>query len=455
MEQTPPVEINPADLINLIERGDGRACATYLDTLDPSEIVFAVSRLEEEDRQRLLRILDPDDAADLIGLLPQAQAVDAIEDMHPTAAAKIIEEMPSDERADLVGLLDRDDALAILEHLAESDASDLRRLAAYPRNSAGGLMITEYVQYPATFTVAQVIDDLGRNAEKYSHYNIQYAYVVDDDGRLVGVLRMRNLLLTPRQQQLGDVMFRDPASVRDTDALDDLVEFFDEHRYFGAPVLDVDGRLCGVLQRAAVEAAVASSRESDYLRSQGIVGGDELRSMPLLLRSRRRLSWLSVNILLNVLSASVIAWHQQTLEAVIALAFFLPIISDMSGCSGNQAVAVSIRELILGVLRPQEIWRAIFGEIFLGTLNGLVLGLLIGGVAFLWKGNGYLGLVVGSALMLNTIVAVVISGAIPLLLKRLNFDPALAASPILTTVTDMCGFFFVLSFAGMMLTHLT
>ena len=455
MEQLPPAPNISADLISLIEQGDRSACAAYLDALDVSETVFAVSRLDEPLRQRLIELLDPDDAADLISLLPETQAVDAIEDLHPSTAAKIIEELPSDERADLLGLLDREDALAILELLAASDASDVRRLAAYPRDSAGGLMITEFVQYPATFSVAEVIDDLGRNAEKYSHYNIQYAYVTDEQERLVGVLRLRNLLLTPRSMRLADAMEGEPVFVGDDSELDDLVEFFDEHHFFGAPVVDASGKLCGVLQRAAVEAAVAAHRERDYRRSQGIVGGDELRTMPLWLRSRRRLSWLSVNILLNVISASVIAFHQETLEAVIALAFFLPIISDMSGCSGNQAVAVSIRELVLGVIRPHEIWRAIWGEVVLGAINGLVLGVLIGGVAFLWKHNAYLGLVVGSALMLNTIVAVVIGGSIPLILKRLKFDPALAASPILTTVTDMCGFMLVLTFAGRMLSHLT
>jgi len=455
MEQTPPIEINPADLVNLIEWGDGSACAAYLENLNVSATVFAVSRLDEELRQRLIGLLDPDDAADLISILPETQAVDAMEDLHPSAAAKIIEEMPSDERADLVGRLDRDDAMAILEQLAASDACDIRRLAAYPRESAGGLMITEFVQYPAQSTVNQVIEDLGRNAERYSHYNIQYAYVTDDQARLVGVLRLRNLLLTPRALRLDDVMSTELAAVHDHTPLEDLIEFFDEHRFFGAPVVDDSGKLCGVVQRAAVEAAVAASRERDYRRSQGIVGGDELRTMPLWLRSRRRLSWLSVNILLNVISASVIAFHQETLEAVIALAFFLPIISDMSGCSGNQAVAVSIRELVLGVIRPHEIWRAIRGEVLLGAINGLVLGVLIGAVAFIWKHNAYLGLVVGSALMLNTIIAVVIGGSIPLLLKQLKFDPALAASPILTTVTDMCGFMLVLTFAGAMLSHLT
>jgi magnesium transporter len=163
---------------------------------------------------------------------------------------------------------------------------------------------------------------------------------------------------------------------------------------------------------------------------------------------------LSTNIVLNIIAASIIAMYQSTLEAVIALAVFLPIISDMSGCSGNQAVAVSMRELSLGVIRPKELLRVLLKESSLGLINGLALGVLIGMVAFIWKGNPYLGLVVGVALMANTIVAVCIGGCVPLLLKGLKFDPALASGPILTTITDMCGFLLVLSLAAAMMDQL-
>lgn len=176
--------------------------------------------------------------------------------------------------------------------------------------------------------------------------------------------------------------------------------------------------------------------------------------MPLLLRARRRLSWLSVNVLLNIAAASVIAMHQDTLEAVIALAVFLPIISDMSGCSGNQAVAVSIREMTMGLIQPRDALRVWAQEVGVGLINGVALGVLIAAAAWLWKGNLYFGLVVGAALALNTLVAVSIGGVVPLLLRRFKFDPALASGPVLTTATDMCGFFLTLVFAGAALSHL-
>lgn len=173
--------------------------------------------------------------------------------------------------------------------------------------------------------------------------------------------------------------------------------------------------------------------------------------MPLLLRSRRRLSWLSINIVLNVIAASVIALFEETLTAVIALAFFLPIISDMSGCSGNQSVAVSVRELALGLIKPYEVGFVWLKEIGVGAINGTVLGLLIGGVAWMWRGNPYLGVVVGLALTINTMIAVSIGGVVPLIIKRFDMDPALASGPVLTTITDICGFLLVLGIATAML----
>jgi magnesium transporter len=172
-------------------------------------------------------------------------------------------------------------------------------------------------------------------------------------------------------------------------------------------------------------------------------------------RSGRRLSWLSINIFLNVIAASVIAVYQDTLAAAITLAVFLPMVSDMSGCSGNQAVAVSMRELSLGLVRPGELLWVLAKEVKVGIINGLVLGLMLGAIAWLWQGNGWLGVVVGGALAANTLVSVSLGGLLPLLLKRIRLDPALVSSPLLTTVTDMCGFFFVLSFASAVLPKLS
>jgi magnesium transporter len=299
-----------------------------------------------------------------------------------------------------------------------------------------------------------VLDDLRHQGEIYSDYDIQYAYVVSDSGRLIGVLRLRDLLMAPRSKSIREVMVKKPLSVHAQMSLRDLKEFFRQYAFLGVPVVNDDGQLVGVVRSASVREAANRQNNQLFLKFAGIVGGEEYRSMSLIKRSSRRLSWLSINIVLNIIAASVIALYQDTLERAIVLAVFLPIISDMSGCSGNQAVAVSIRELTLGLVRPKELLRVLTKESAIGLVNGLVLGLLLGAAAFLWKGNPWLGLIVGGALAANTVLAVSFGGLVPLILRGMRTDPALASGPLLTTVTDMCGFFFVLSFASVLLPRL-
>ncbi|MFG0283806.1 MAG: magnesium transporter [Phycisphaerales bacterium JB039] len=441
------------ELVHLLEAGDGAACAGWLDRVPADDLVHDVAQLTDAQRVTLATLLQPGPAAELVDRLPWPQAVELLRQLPPADAARILQRLPSDDQADLLLELDQTAADAILGELAPGQAEEIRRLAAYDDDVAGGLMITEYLAFPAQATVTDVLADIQRNADAYRNYDIQYIYVTDED-RLAGVLPLRTLLLAARPRQLRDVMIADPVRIHEHMELDKLKRFFDEHPFLGLPVVDDVDRLVGVVRRAELEEARAEESESQYRLSQGIVGGEELRSMPLLLRSRRRLAWLSVNIVLNIIAASVIALHQDTLEAVIALAVFLPIISDMSGCSGNQAVAVSMRELTLGVARPRDLLRVAFAEVKVGLINGIALGGLIGLVAWVWQANAYLGLVVGLALMLNTIVAVLIGGSVPLVLKRLGADPAIGAGPILTTITDMCGFFLVLTLAAQMLDRL-
>lgn len=449
---TPDPTVNPWETLQtILAEEDPLALEHHLDALSATELARAISRLSQDDQTRLMTLLTPQDAAEIIEEVSEVQAVDLIEDLDPGQAAAIIEEMHSDHQADLLGDLDEDDAEAILDEMHPGEAEEVRQLLSYPSDTAGGLMITEYLVYGDEQNVQDVRADLSQNGADYADYDVQYAYVISQTGALAGVLPMRDLLLSSNNTQLNSIMRANPHQLNVNALLPELEQFFDEHPFFGAPITDDNGRLVGIVLRAAVEKATGDQANKTYLESSGIIGGEELRSMKLWTRASRRLSWLSVNILLNIIAASIIAFYQDTLEAVIALAVFLPIISDMSGCSGNQAVAVSIRELTLGLIKPHEIFRVFFQEAKIGLINGLILGALIGGVAYLWKANIYLGFVVGGALAINTLVAVLLGGLIPLVLRGMKMDPALASGPILTTVTDMCGFFFVLYFASQVL----
>ncbi|MBU0680887.1 MAG: magnesium transporter [Proteobacteria bacterium] len=447
---TPPWQT----LSEIIAAENRVALTSFIDTLSSSETARVISRLSEEEQLKLFSILSPEDAADVIEDIPEAQAADLVEDMPSAQAAAIMEELSSDHLVDVLGEMDEGASKAILAKMDQEDAEEARMLLEYAPDCAGGLMISEFLVYKIDNTIQDVIDDLQANREEYVDYHVQYFYVVDRNEKLAGVLRMHDLLFPAREKKLTEVMIPSPLSVFDKASLKELEEFFDEHHFFGVPVVDDGQRLVGVLLPDAIEEALSHKKTKTFLRLSGIIGGEEFRTMPLLSRSGRRLSWLSLNIVLNIIAASVIALYQDTLAAVITLAVFLPMVSDMSGCSGNQAVAVSMRELSLGRVRTGELLWVLAKEARLGIITGLVLGLLLGGVAFLWKGNPWLGLVVGGALAANTLVSVSLGGMLPLVLKRLKLDPALVSSPLLTTVTDMCGFFFVLSFAAAVLPKL-
>lgn len=441
-------------LLEHVASGDSRQLLEFLNSMNPMDTALAISRLRIEDQGRLFSMLHPVDAAEVIEDITDTQAADLIEELLPEQAAAILGELDSDHVADLLGELDDEDAQAIIGEMEPEEAKEARQFLEYPPDTAGGLMISEYLDYRVDQKIHDVHADLQANRQEYVDYNVQYLYVTDPDGGLSGVLRMHDLLFVNHSSELQRVMISHPLQVSVHATLEDLRNFFEEHDLFGVPVVDDDGRLVGVVLPEAVEEALRKHTVRQFLGVSGIVGGEEFRSMPLLNRSGRRLSWLSLNICLNILAASVIAYYQDTLAAVIALAVFLPMVSDMSGCSGNQAVAVSMRELSLGLVRPNELLRVLAKEAGVGLINGIVLGVLLGGAAWLWKGNPFLGLVVGGALALNTFVAVSFGGLIPLALKRLKLDPALVSSPLLTTVTDMCGFFFVLSFASLLLGRL-
>jgi magnesium transporter len=444
----------PVSLENLVRAGEKDDVEAMLDALHPDELLHEVYLLAPDDQRKLLTLLSPEQAAALLEVVSDSYAADLIEELPAVQAAPIVEELASDHRVDVLAELDAEDAEAIIAELTEEDADEIRELITYAPDQAGGLMMTEFASYPMSLTVREVVEDLTREDIDYHLVTVHYVYVVVRKRRLKGVIRIRDLVFADPGLRIGELA-KDAYTVPPDASLSDLENFFDEHDIAAVPVINARGMLLGIVRRRAVLEALAERSEADSLKAAGIIGGDELRSMPTAVRSARRLSWLSINIVLNIIAASVIAFYEDTLTAVIALAVFLPIVSDMSGCSGNQAVAVSMRELTLGAAQPRDVLRVWGKEASVGIINGIALGLLLGLAAWAWKGNAVLGLVVGAALAVNTVVAVSIGGTVPLLLKRFKFDPAVASGPLLTTVTDMCGFFLLLSLASLVLPAIT
>ena len=432
-----------------LAREDVAALEALLIELPASESLRLALQLGEVERNRLLSIIDPEVAARLIGEAPAELAAELIGDLDSARAASIVEELDSDDQVDLIDEMEQHEAEALLAAMDPEDVADVRRLIQYDYDTAGGLMMAEVFSFGIDQTVGAVLRRLTSEDEDFERYRGQHPYVIDDAGRLKGVVSLRNLLTSRRGTPLSEIM-TEAIGVPVSASLGELEDLFDDHPFLGIPVVDPAGVLIGVVSRAALAEAVLERSESESLKLQGVIG-DEVRSMPFPLRARRRLYWLSANIVLNIIAASVISAYEETLAAVIAIAVFLPMVSDMSGCSGNQAVAVSLRELALGLVRPADRRLGLAQGDLGGVMNGIVLGMLIGIVAWLWKGNPYLGLVIGAALALNTMIAVSIGGLVPLVLKRFGTDPAVASGPLLTTVTDMAGFFLVLSLATLMM----
>ncbi|MEP2776428.1 MAG: magnesium transporter [Luteolibacter sp.] len=438
-----------------IEARQGDRALEIIKTLDWEDQRRAISRLNRDEADILLNILGIEQSAKLLSHLTEAQAVEIIESLPPSVAAAILDELPTEVSSNILRELDEEDAEEIIAGFEDKeDQEDLRKRLEYEDGCAGSLMRGHPVTFQDDSTVGEVLLDLGEHAEDYSDRDVQYLYVINRQEIVVGVLRLRDLVLSRRAIPVRELMIPEPLTVIDTMPLDELAEHFERKKYFGLPVVDAAGRILGVVPRDAVEHETAEEQAGMFLQASGIVNGEELRSMPIMNRCIKRLSWLGPNIVLNIAAASIIAANEATLKEVIALAVFLPIVSDMSGCSGNQAVAVSIRELTLGILRPGDYLRVVMKEGAVGVINGIVLGIVLGTIATLWKGNIYLGLTVFIALALNTILSVLLGGLVPLFLKRLKVDPALASGPILTTCTDMCGFLLVLSIASAMLSKL-
>jgi magnesium transporter len=266
---------------------------------------------------------------------------------------------------------------------------------------------------------------------------------------------MRSLVMARRGTPLGHLVTGQLLSV-DVDAhIDELEDLFDRIDFSAVPVADEAGKFVGVIQRHAVREARSEAAEEDLAKFGGILRGEELRTMPLVSRALRRLAYLVPIAGLLMLSASVIRLFIDTVDKVPILAMFLPVVSGICGSGGGQAVAVSMREISLGLIKPADLWRVMRKEMTVALVNGLVIGTLLFFGIWAWQGSALLGLVVGAALPIVLVVAKGVGGTVPLLMRQLKLDPAMASVPAVTTVTDLIAFLVVLTFATAALSRLT
>ena len=415
-----------------------------------------LSYLHPRYRVIFFRILSPKIAAPILEAMPdESEIIRIISKVSSKIAANILKNFSSDIQVDILRELEPPRFQRIINYFPKKNRKNITSNIIFADNTAGGLMISEFLKYRNNLQSNDIKEDLEKNSDKYKDFDVQYTYIVDKNERLVGIIPIRSLLLAKKNTQLEEITRKEVIFIPVDASIDKIRSYFEKYNFLAFPILNPEGKLLGVLTKNIFDHFMQKETSQEILKLTGIPGGEEFRSQPIYYRSRKRLAWLSINIFLNFLAASVIIAYEGTLAQVITLAVFLPIISDMSGCSGNQSVAVTLREIALGLISPKEIFKVLGKEIILGFINGFILGSLIALIAIIWKGNIYLGLVVGLALALNTIMAVCLGSAIPIILKSFKIDPAIASSPILTTVTDMSGFLLIFLLARQFLAYLT
>lgn len=457
--ETPAAPIDHVvELSVLVEEADAARITAYLHDLPPEETAYTISHLDDECRTQMFSLLaesEPEFAADLMEHFDDAHAAEIVGELHPEAAAAIVDEMDSDEQADVLGELSNQDAEAILEEMTPEEAIDTRRRMRYDEDTAGGLMITEFLAYPGSMPVEEVADDLREHSDKYGEYEVRYVYAKHLDGSLEGVVPMRLLVMTKRGTPLGELAPPEPKYVTVDTHVDELEDLFDRIDLSAVPVVDEANKLVGVVQRHAVQEARGEAAEEDLAKFGGILRGEELRSMPLRSRAGRRLAYLLPISGLLMLSASVIHLFIETVEQVPVLAMFLPVVAGLCGSGGGQAVAVSMREISLGLIKPADLMRVMGKEAAVALIDGVVLGVVLFLIVWIWQGNAVMGLVVGGSIPLVLVAAKCTGGCVPLLLRKIGLDPAMASGPVVTTVVDLASFLVVLILATLMLSSLT
>jgi magnesium transporter len=454
------VDVDPVEaLCELVDRGESEHLKTFLHKLPPEETAYTITHLDDERRSRMFALLaenEPEFAADLMEHFVDAHAAHIVGGLEPEVAAAIVDEMDSDEQADVLAELPEEDAEAILDEMDPAEASDTRRRLRYEENTAGGLMVTEYLAYPAEQRVDEIAEDLRNRAEELGEFEVRNLYAADSDNRFIGLVPMRRLVLSPRATPLAKLALPESDTlVVDVDMpVDDLEDLFDRIDFFALPVVDEEKKLVGVIQRSAVQEYRGEQAEEDLAKVSGIVGGEELRTMPTFKRATRRLMFLVPIMGLMMISAGVISMFRDTVESLPIIAAFLPLVAGLCGSGGNQAVAVSMREISLGLIKPADFWRVAGKEAAVAIMIGLVLGLLLTGIVTVWENNVALGIVIGAAVPTTITLAAVIGGGVPLLLRLIKLDPAMASGPTVTTMVDLLAYFSVLVLATLMMDYI-
>jgi magnesium transporter len=421
-----------------------------VDSEEATRLSVLVEDLHGVDLADLLEALEPETRPRLIELLGADFDFTALTEVDDGVREEIIDELKPETLAEGVRELDSDDAVYILEDMKEADkAAVLKYLSApervvlqrsldAPEGSAGRRMQTEFIAVPPFWTVGKTIDYLRETQDLPETFHD--ILIIDPAFHLVGTVSLDRLLRTKRPVAVSEILQDDPQRILVTDDLLDTVRLFERYNLISAPVVDDAGRLVGV-------DVIEDEADSD-IKALGGVKYDEELSDDVLDIAKSRFTWLFVNLLTAILASLVIARFQHSLEKMVALAVLMPIVASMGGNAGTQTMTVAVRALATRELGQGNVWRIVRREVIVGLINGLAFSVLLAAVAVIWFDVVQLAPVIGLALVITLVCAATSGIIIPLLLERFNIDPAVASGPLVTTVTDVVGFFTFLGIAS-------
>lgn len=413
----------------------------------PGDAADILEQLDEADAAELLAELPPSDAAEILEEISPELAVELLENYPLADLAAALSEMPSEAAADILGELDPDVSEDVLAAMSDQAEDEIRDLLLYPPDTAGGLMTTEIAALPLGLTTGEAIERIRQLHDEYE--DLSYVYVVDDEDHLQGVISFRDLVFRRPGSPLGDVMVPDPISVGTLTDREEVADLAQRYHLFGIPVTDDDGRLLGMVTTEAVIEAVQDEATEDFAVSVG-AGVEETVYTAIGTSVRSRSPWLMLNLTLALIVALIVEQLTGVISELPILAALMPVVATLGGNSGQQSLAVMVRGLGNDSVPGSQV-RGILGrQVRIGVLNGFILATVASLVATLLMASGFMdhgttpiwriAAAVAIAVVVNLTIASLAGSAIPLVLRRMGQDPALASTIFLTLITDALGF---------------
>ncbi len=438
-----------AAILAAVEAGDQAGLTALMEPLHAADIADLLEQISEGDRSDLIRLYDREFDGEILTELDESIREEVIALLTPQVLSQAVREMDSDDVVDLIEDLEDDQQAAILGALEEIDRAAVQQSLSYPEYSAGRLMQREVVMAPEHWNVGQAIDHLRNTKEEDLPDQFYHIVMVDPRLHPVGNITLGKLMRSKRTTMLRDIledMFQVIPAMRDEG---DVAYAFNQYHLISAPVVDDEGRLIGVITIDDAMAVLDEEHEEDILRLAGV--GEGSLSDRVIETTKQRLPWLAVNLVTAIAASLVIAQFEVALAQIVALAVLMPIVASMGGNAGTQSLTVAVRAIATKDLTGSNVWRVIRRECLVGLVNGTIFAVVMGVVGFVWFGSPALGYVIAAAMVINMVVAGLAGTGIPILLERVGVDPALASGAFVTTVTDVVGFFAFLGLAAAVL----